>query len=440
MSIKNFGLIRLCFLRAGNEVQDFLDGHAVVVGGFQAAAVRQDGFRALDHGRVSGTEHVVRVDDHVDAPGGQLLFGKLVVGGRHGHDRRALILFAEASAEFLNVLAALVLGVDHDAVGASGHVGVAAFQGVVHGLARDQGLASGNHHEVFGDLGFLARADLGAETLDGVLRLDGVCAEQGILLEAHLVLDNHGGDAKTLEGAHREAEMFHLSAGVAVKDDRLGRDFQRVVQVVQACRQVHRFDIWLALAGGIGKGRRPHAVEFTNAAVDFDAGVFGDEARKTVVGFQDAHNRLCRNQAAQRGKACLRRSAEAVHFFLEAGRGNSFSVRNFDDLAALGFHDLEDFVADELVRSIKPVVTMDDVVGLVLFQVFDVAPFVLRNHLGNAADVLDDVLALFVVQVGESLVGRDRLVGKKSDHHVTVLGAFIDNVDEARVHDVPDHS
>ena len=440
MSMKNFGLIILCFLRAGNEVQNLLDGHAVVVGGLEATAVRQDGFRALHHGGVCGPQHVVCIDDHVDAPGRKFLFGKLVVGRGHGDDRRMRILFAETLAEFLDVLATLVLGVDHDAVGTGGHVGVAAFQGVVHGLASDQGFAAGNHHEVFSDLGVLARTDLGAETFDGVLRLDGVGSEERVLLESHLVLDDHRGDAESFERAHREAEVFHLSARVAVEDDRLGRDLEGVVQVVQAGREVHRLDVRLALAGGVGKGRGPHAVELADAAVDFDTRVFGDKARKAVVRFKDTNDRLRRNKAAERRKSRLRGRSEGVHFLLETGGGDSLGVRDLDDLAALGFHHLEDLVTDILVRAVEPVVTVDDVVGLVLLQVLDIAPFVLGNDLRYALDVFNHVLALFVIQIREALVGRNRLVRKESNHHVTVFGPLVDDIDEARVHDVTDHS
>lgn len=359
--------------------------------------MHKNGLRALHHRRVGRPQHVVRIDDDIDAPGGQFLFGKLVVGRRHGNNRSVRILFAEALAEFLDVLAALVLGMDHDAVGTGSHIGMAAFKSVVHGLARNKRLATGNHHEIVRDLGVLARADLGAEALDGVLHLDGVGPEQGVLLEAYLVLDNHRGDAEAFQGAHGKAEMFHLSTGIAVEDDRLGRNFERIVQVVQAGRKVHRLDVRLALAGGVGQRRRPHAVEFTDATVDLDAGVFGDKARKAVVRFQYADNRLRRDQTAKRREPRLRSRTERINFFLEPGRGDALGIGNLDNLAALRFHDLEYFVTDILVRAILPVIAVDDVVGLVLLQVLDIAPFILGDNLRNALDVLYYIFALFIV-------------------------------------------
>ena len=58
----------------------------------------------------------------------------------------------------------------------------------------------------------------------------------------------------------------------------------------------------------------------------------------------------------------------------------------------------------------------------------------------NALQILYHGLALFVVQVREALVRCDRLVRKEPNHHFAVLCAFVDDVDEARVHDVTDHS
>ncbi len=402
--------------------------------------MRQDGLGALHHGRVGRPQHVVCIDNHVDAPSGQFLFGKLVVGRRDSDDRGMGVLLAEARAEFLDVLAALVLGVDHDAVGAGRHVGMAAFQGVVDGLARDERFAARNHHEIVRNLGILARTDLGAEPFDGILGLDGVGPEQGVLLEAHLVLDDDRRNAEAFQGANRKAEVFHLSTGVTVEDYRLGRHFKSVVQVVQTGREVHRLDVRLALARGVGQRRRPHAVEFADAAIDFNARMFGDKARKAVVRFKDADDGLGRNQTAKRRESRLRSRAQGVNFFLQPGRSDAMRVGNLDDLPALGFHDLENLFTEILCRALLPVIAVDDVVGLVLLQVLDIAPLVLRDNLRDTLDVLDDVLALFVVQVRQTLVRRNRLVRKQTNHHVTILCPLVDDVDEAWVHNVTNHS
>ena len=160
--------------------------------------------------------------------------------------------------------------------------------------------------------------------------------------------------------------------------------------------------------------------------------MFGDKARKAVVRFKDTDDRLRRNKAAKRRKSRLRGRPQGVHFLLETGGGDPLGVRDLDDLPALGFHHLEDLVTDILVRAVEPVVTVDDVVGLVLLQVIDIAPFVL--------DVFNHVLALFVVQVGKALMGCNCFVREKAYHNIAILSPLVDDIDKARVHDITDHS
>ena len=209
--------------------------------------MRKDGLRRIDHGRVGATEHVVRVDDHIHAPTGKLLFGHMVVCGGNNDQRYRGMLLAEALAEFLDVFARLVLAVDHDAVGTGFHIGETTFKSVFDGLACDKTFATGNDHEILRDLGALAGTDLFAETLDGVLRLDGVCSEQGILLEADLIFNNHCGHTETFQRTDRKYEVFDFSTRVTVVDNGLGRTFQGIVQPMQTGREVHGLDIGLVL-------------------------------------------------------------------------------------------------------------------------------------------------------------------------------------------------
>ena len=90
-----------------------------------------------------------------------------------------------------------------------------------------------------------------AETLNGVLRLNGICTEKRILLQSDLVLDNNRRDTITLQRAHRKLEMFGFAARISIIDNRFGRTFQDVRQILQTCCQVHCLNVRLSLRSGI---------------------------------------------------------------------------------------------------------------------------------------------------------------------------------------------
>ena len=402
--------------------------------------VLEDALGALHHGGIGAAKHVVGVDDDIDAPVGEFLFGELGVGGGDSHDGGVGVFLAEALAELLDVHAVLVLGMNHDAVGASLDVGEGTFEGVLDGLASDEAFDAGNNHEVAGDLRLLAGADFVAEALDGVLCLHGVGAEEGVLLEAHLVLDDDCGDAETLEGADGEDEVLDLSAGIAVVDDGLGGDLEGVVEVVEARGEVDGLDVGFTLGGGVGERGGPHAVELAGGVALLNLGVLDDEAREAAVALHDADDGLSGDEAAQALHAGFRRGAEGLDFGGETRRGDALGVGDFNHLAAELLHGGEDLVADVLVGAFQPVVAVDDIVGLVLQEVGDIAPFVLGDDLADAVDMLDDGATLFIGEVRQALVGSYRLVGEEADDHVTIFGTLVDDVDQAGVHDVGNHA
>lgn len=49
-------------------------------------------------------------------------------------------------------------------------------------------------------------------------------------------------------------------------------------------------------------------------------------------------------------------------------------------------------------------------------------------------------LTLFVREVGQPFVGRNRLVGEEPDNEVAILRTLADDVDDAGMDDVPDHA
>ena len=132
--------------------------------------------------------------------------------------------------------------------------------------------------------------------------------------------------------------------------------------------------------------------------------------------------------------------SDGCHLVLQARVGYSFGIWNLYHLAANLSHGVEGLLAQFLLRPFFPVVSVDDVVGLVVKQVGHIAPFVLWHHAAHAFDVFHHILALFIAHVGQPAVRGDGLVGEQAYHHLAVAGTFVDDVDETRVHDVTNHS
>ena len=71
---------------ASNEGDDVADRHAERVR-LEGAAVLEDGAGRLVHRGIRAAEHVVGVDDHLDAMGREIVLGDLRVGARDGDER-----------------------------------------------------------------------------------------------------------------------------------------------------------------------------------------------------------------------------------------------------------------------------------------------------------------------------------------------------------------
>ena len=64
---------------------------------------------------------------------------------------------------------------------------------------------------------------------------------------------------------------------------------------------------------------------------------------------------------------------------------------------------------------------MNDVIGLVFKKIGYIAPFILRYDATYPLDVFYHVLTLLVSEIRQSLVCGNSLIGKKTDHDITML-------------------
>ena len=95
--------------------------------------------------------------------------------------------------------------------------------------------------------------------------------------------------------------------------------------------------------------------------------------------FHNADDGLCRNETAQRFHADFWRGADSFCVFYQRRRVDSFGVRNFDNLAALTFHDGVHVFADSPHSAAFPVVPVNDVVGFQFDEVWNVTPVLLHD-------------------------------------------------------------
>ena len=81
-------------------------------------------------------------------------------------------------------------------------------------------------------------------------------------------------------------------------------------------------------------------------------------------------------------------------------------------MAAYLLHGVENLLAQFGVDTLAPVVAMNDVIRTVFQQVRHIAPFVLRNNLADAFDILDNVFTLIVCHVRKALMGGNGFVSE----------------------------
>ena len=279
-----------------------------------------------------------------------------------------------------------------------------------------------------------------AETLDGVLCLNGFGAEEGVLLETNLIFDNHRRDTVTLQRSNGKDKVLGFAACVTIVDDGFGGTLENVVQVLHAGCQIDSLDVGLAFRGGIGQRTRPHAIEGYLAGAPYGFKILDNQTTQSVVNLQDAHDGLGSYQSAQGPQTDIGGGADFLDFLIKRRRIDAFGIRNLNDLAAYLLHGVENLLAQFGVDTLAPVVAMNDVIRTVFLQVRHIAPFVLRNNLADAFDILDNVFTLIVCHVRKALMGGNGFICEKSNHHVTIFRSFMDDVYQTWVHNITYHA
>ena len=174
--------------------------------------------------------------------------------------------------------------------------------------------------------------------------------------------------------------MFNLATSIAIEDNRFCGYFKGIIEVMETGSQIDSLNIRLTLRGRVGKGGSPHAIEFTLLTIHLYLSMFCYEASKTIVTFKNTYNRFSCNKATERRKTHLRSYTKSINLLFDTRSRDVLGVRNLDNLTTQLFHYLEYLITDILVRTNLPIVTMNDVIRLVLKEIRDIAPIILRDH------------------------------------------------------------
>jgi hypothetical protein len=83
---------------------------------------------------------------------------------------------------------------------------------------------------------------------------------------------------------------------------------------------------------------------------------------------------------------------------------------------------------------------MDDIIGLVLQQIGNIAPLLLGYNPAYTLDVLHHHFPLFIREIGKSLVGSNSRIGEKPYDELPIFGSLIDDIDDSRMDDIPGDS
>ena len=209
---------------------------------------------------------------------------------------------------------------------------------------------------------------------------------------------------------------------------------------MQASGQINCFNVRFSLRSWVCQWRSPHAIKLTMLTIYLNWGVLSNETCQSIMRLQDANNWLGRNQSTKRSQTCLWRDTQRIDFLLQSWCRNALGIRYFDYFTAKFLHGLKYLITNVLIRAIQPIITMNDIIRLILQEVWNVTPFVLRDYRRYTFDVFYHILTLLIRQIRQALMRSNRLIGIQTNHHVAIFGTFVDDINQTRVHDVTNHA
>ena len=133
----------------------------------------------------------------------------------------------------------------HDAVRAGSDISVCTRERIVNAFFEDKTFNPRDDHKLLCTLCRLARCDFCREIFNRVLCLRNLCPKEGVALCPCLVLDDDGGDADALNGAHVVGKMLCRTARVHIEDDGLCRHIHHLVDGLDAIGKVNQLNIGL---------------------------------------------------------------------------------------------------------------------------------------------------------------------------------------------------
>ena len=167
--------------------------------------------------------HVIAVDDDLRAALVQLRAGNVVVGRGDQHERlvdtEPLPQRHEAFHEGEDLLAGLVLRMDHDAIRSASQVDFRARQRILQACSGDEALDAGEDQEIAGEHRPPGYGNLVREG-PGVFELMLYVVRETRALRARFILHDDSGDSKPFEAAAQLHECEIITACVGIRDDR----------------------------------------------------------------------------------------------------------------------------------------------------------------------------------------------------------------------------
>ncbi len=155
---------------------------------------------------------------------------------------------------------------------------------------------------------------------------------------------------------------------------------------------------------------------------------------------QDPNRGFGCKQPAQRLQPNLGSRPDGLLLFHQSCGVDALGVGYLDYFPTKLLHDSKDLITNLAQRPTLPIVAVDDVIGLVFEEVWDIAPLLLGNHGSHTFDVLNHHFPLFIGEIGKPLMWRNSRVSQQAHDKLSMLGPFVDDVDDSRMDDITGHT
>ena len=157
-------------------------------------------------------------------------------------------------------------------------------------------------------------------------------------------------------------------------------------------------------------------------------GLLNDESSETAVRFHSLNDRRHFQKLTKSLSSVLRHGKLLAKLKIDLLNLLVICIGNINHLSAVGFNELLHMISYGLLRSLLPVITVDNIVGMDKSYYIVVHHIFLDHYLGDALDGTVKLHSFFLGNGRELVVADQCLIGQSADDDSSLLTRLVDYI------------